>query len=422
MPSRSSTSKRRSQHSGQPSSIRRRNAPSFNSIFEDDSRSNTISLFSFSIPNPLSYFRRSDDDYSSSGPIASYNTTKFILYGGVAFIVLASLFDTYFRTPSQQSGEGEIVGAALPQVTSDGKYHGRYPNSLLTLFYPYTLFRDVVLDQPVDANDVPFFWHAHVSDEIPVKKVLKTCYGADLVELNTEEDVEKAKKLKLLSSLVSQGRVGPESLKEKLYNGQRKQPIVITSPHIREVAELFTQENLGRMFSFYRHPIDYDLHPNLKTKLPPDAVNNFMTRLLSGVHSGELGFKELGIGKQVIRQTTLSGTRDLMPESILRFGQYFGWVPVGGEGTKLSEETDNAIAKSCIDDILQSYPGERYADHNSPEWLAFYKANKYDCQLYELARSTWRAQIQTIIPLSMQKRRAGEGDDDEKNDEEGEEE
>lgn len=422
MPPRTQTSKRRSQKL--PSSIRRRNAPSFSSVLEDDSnRSNTISLFSYSIPNPLSYFRRSDDDYSSTGPAASYNTTKYILYGGVIFIMLASLFDTYFRTPSnKQSEEGEIVGAALPHVTSDGKYHGRYPNSLLTLFYPYTLFRDVVLDQPVDVNDVPFFWHAHVSDEIPVKKVLKTCYGADLVELDTEEDVEKAKELKLLPSLASQERVGPGSLKEKLYNGQRKQPIVITSPHIREVAELFTQENMGRMLSFYRHPIDYDLHPNLKTKLPPDAVNNFMTRLLSDVHTGELGFKELGIAKQVIRQCTLSGTRDLMAESILRFGQYFGWVPTGGEGTKLSEETDNAIAKSCIDDILQSYPGERYADHNSPEWQAFYKANKMDCQLYELSRSTWRAQIQTIIPLTLQKQRAGEGDDDEKNDEEGEEE
>lgn len=424
MPPRSQTSKRRSHNSGLPSSIRRRNAPSFSSVFEEDSsRSNTISLFSYSIPNPLLYFRRSDDDYSSTGPAASYNTTKYILYGGVIFIMLASLFDTYFRTPSnKQSEEGEIVGAALPHVTSDGKYHGRYPNSLLTLFYPYTLFRDVVLDQPVDVNDVPFFWHAHVSDEIPVKKVLKSCYGADLVELDTEEDVQKAKELKLVPSLASQERVGPGSLKEKLYNGQRKQPLVITSPHIKEVAELFTQENMGRMLSFYRHPIDYDLHPNLKTKLPPDAVNNFMTRLLSDVHTGELGFKELGIGKQVIRQCTLSGTRDLMAESILRFGQYFGWVPKGGEGTKLSEERDNAIAKSCIDDILQSYPGERYADHNSPEWQAFYKANKMDCQLYELARSTWRAQIQTIIPLSLQKQRAGEGDDDEKNDEEGEEE
>lgn len=420
-PTRSTTSKRRPQHGGQQSSNRRRYyAPSFNnSIFEEDSRSNNW----YSIPNPLSYFHRSDDDSSSPpGSTTSYSTPKFFLYGGVFLIVLASLFDTYFRAPSKQSGgEGELVGAALPHVTKDGKFHGRYPNSLLTLFYPYTLFRDVVLDQPVDVNDVPFFWHAHVSDEIPVKKVLKTCYGADLVELNTEEDVEKAKELKLISSFVSQERVGPASLKDKLYNGQRKQPVIITSPHIREVAELFNQENMGRMLSFYRHPIDYDLHPNLKTKLPPEAVNNFLTRLLSDVHTGELGFKELGIGKQVIRQSTLAGTRDLMPESILRFAKYFGWVPAGGEGTKESEETDDAIAKSCIDDILQSYPGERYADHNSPEWQAFYKANTMDCQLYELARSTWRAQIQTIIPLSKQKTRAGEGDEDEKKDEDGEE-
>ena len=34
-----------------------------------------------------------------------------------------------------------------------------------------------------------------------------------------------------------------------------------------------------------------------------------------------------------------------------------------------------------------------------------------DCQLYEIARSTWRAQIQTIIPLTLQKIRANEGDE-----------
>lgn len=415
-PTRASANKRRPHHSGQQNGRNRsRNAPSFNSMFEEDSGQ---SRFSLSTLNPFSYI---SDDYFSSG--SSFNTTKAILYGGAILILLVTLFDTYFRTPIKQSGD-EIMGAALPHVTSDGKYHGRYPNSLLTLFYPYTLFRDVVLDQPVDVNDVPFFWHAHVSDEIPVKKILKTCYAADLVELNTEEDVENAKKLKLVSSLASQERVGPGSLKkEKLYNGQRREPTVITSPYIREVAELFTQENMGRMFSFYRHPIDYDVHPNLKKKLPPEAVNNFMTRLLSDIHTGELGFKELGIGKQVIRQTTVAGTRDLMSESIFRIAKYLGWVPVGGEGTKLSEEKDDAIAHSCIDEILKSYPGERYADHNSAEWRAFYKANKMDCQLYELARSTWRAQIQTIIPLTLQKKRAGEGDDDEKKDEdeEGEE-
>lgn len=176
-----------------------------------------------------------------------------------------------------------------------------------------------------------------------------------------------------------------------------------------------------------------------------------MTRLLSNVHTGPLGFKELGIGKQVIRQTTLAGTRDLMAESLFRFGKYFGWVPAGGHGTKESAEQDDELAVKCIDEMLEGVPGERYADHNSKvsqtswegeergavgakfatsatfvgalrpgltvrylscqEWAVFYKANKMDCQLYEIARSTWRAQIQTIIPLTLQKIRANEGDE-----------
>lgn len=282
----------------------------------------------------------------------------------------------------------------------------------------------MVLDQPVDPSDVPFFWHAHVSDEKAVKAALTKCYEADLVELNSVEDVEKAKRLNLVSTLVSQDRVGAGAIgKEKLWNGQRRKPLVIASPHLREAAELFSQDNFGRTFSFYRHPIDYDVHPNLKKKLPPEAgANNFMTRLLSDVHTGPLGYKELGIAKQVVRQTTIAGTRDLMAESLFRFGKYYGWVPAGGVGTRESEEQDDSIAMSCIDDVIKNVPGERYADHNSPEWQVFYKANKLDCQLYEIARSTWRAQIQTIIPLPLQKKRAGEGDDDEKEEEEEEEE
>ena len=181
-----------------------------------------------------------------------------------------------------------------------------------------------------------------------------------------------------------------------------------------------------------RHPIDYDVHPNLKKKLPPEAgANNFMTRLLSNVHTGPLGFKELGIAKQVIRQTTLAGSRDLMGESLFRFGKYFGWVPAGGKGLNTTAAQDDELAVKCIEEMLEGVPGERYADHNSKvspatreggegsclsaaswtnlapsqEWAVFYEANKLDCQLYEIARSTWRAQIQTIIPLTLQKKR-----------------
>mmetsp|Transcript_31988 Transcript_31988/g.67243 ORF Transcript_31988/g.67243 Transcript_31988/m.67243 type:complete len:430 (-) Transcript_31988:282-1571(-) len=427
MAPRDTNSKKRTRSHRLPSSSRYRSTSSSSASTIDDDP-DKIRLLGISLPNPVFYIR----NMFSSPSLSNLTPTRILLVGGIAAILLAPLFDSFVResltflrgSSSANDDENGIVGAALPHVTDDGKFHGRYPNSLLTLFYPFTLFRDVVLDQPVTSNDVPFYWHAHVSDEIAVKAVLTKCFDADLVELNTVEDVEKAKRLNLIATLVSQDRVGTGAInKEKLYNGQQRKPLVITSPHIREVAELFSQDNFGRTFSFYRHPIDYDVHPNLKKRLPPEAgANNFLTRLLSDVHTGPLGFKELGIGKQVIRQTTITGTRDLMSESFFRFAKYYGWVPIGGEGTKESEERDDAIAKSCIDGIVKDVPGERYADHNSPEWQVFYKANRLDCQLYEIARSTWRAQIQTIIPLTLQKHRVGEGDDDEKEGtEEGEE-
>lgn len=138
----------------------------------------------------------------------------------------------------------------------DGKYHGAYPNSLLTLFYPFTLLRDVVLDQPVNRTDIPYFWHVHISDELAVKKALRTCYGADLIELDTVEDISKAKNLNLISTLSKEGRLGSrtsDGSNQIYYNEQIGRPLVITSPHIREVSELFNQDYYGRVFSFYRH-------------------------------------------------------------------------------------------------------------------------------------------------------------------------
>ena len=201
-----------------------------------------------------------------------------------------------------------------------------------------------------------------------------------------------------VSTLASRGRVGRAAVeREGLHGGQRRRPLVIASPHVREAAELFSQENFGRTFAFYRHPIDYVVHPGASwTRSPPGAgADNFLTRLLSDARSGPLGYKELGTAKQVIRQTTIAGTRDLMAESLFLFGKYYGWDPVHGSGTSESIESDDAIARACVNEAARDAPGERYADHDSPELCAFYEANKLDCELYEIARSTWRAQIQT---------------------------
>ena len=353
----------------------------------------------------------------------SMKRTKIIaLYSSTTILLLIIFAPSSLFTIQQHVDDTHPItlGDSLPQIDSDGKFHGRYPNSLLTLFYPLTLYRDVVLDQPVDITDVPFFWHPHVTDEIAVKMALKKCYKAEIIELNTVDEITNAKENNLIQRLVTRNRVGVGSFdpvddgEERLYNGQRRQPVVIASPHIRQAAELFTREYSGRAFSFYRHPYDYDLHPTLQTIREEYDTNDFLTRLLADMPTGQLDFKELGIAKHVVRQATVAGTADVMAESILRIGKYFGWVPVGGLGTKGGLKTNDAIARTCIENVVKDVPGEKYIDRNDQtEWDAFYHSNRFDCELYEVARSTWRAQIQTIIPLVLQKVRAGESDEDE---------
>ena len=280
------------------------------------------------------------------------------------------------------------LGDFIPTV-HNGKYMGRYPNSLLTLFYPYTLLRDVVLDQPVADSDVPFFWYIHKSDEIIGKRVLTDCYGLTLVDLKDYSSIRKAREMNVASVLT------------------RKH--VVLSPHIRETCEIFTMENFGRMFSFFRHPLDYDLVDELP-RFP--EKDNYLVRLLANVHEGPIDFKQLGIAKKVVYVTTLVATIDQLEESIGRIAKYFGWHFVPGKDD------------SCIDNIVQRYnPEETYIDHDSDTWERFYAENMLDCQLYEQSRATWRGQIQTAIPYETQLARAApsedeEGEDDDEEDQE----
>ena len=313
---------------------------------------------------------------------------------------------SFFGNKKAGSSEGE---------EDEDKHHfdGRYPHSLLTLFYPYTMLRDVVLDQPVADTDIPFFWHLHKSDEGLIKGILKDCYNLQIVELNDLKSIEHAKEVDLVAGL-------------------DRTKHVITSPFIRETATVFSKDNFGRMFCFTRHPVDYDVHPALPNFAPHN--DNWLCRLLSDVHVEPITFKQLGVAKKVLFQTCVMGTLDKMKESIIRQADYFGWSKLGkGEGPKKTSAgqkkklTDEDIQnekdaledyereeEQCLDRHLDgNIPEETFVDHDSDEWKEFYKTNLYDCQLYEIGRSVWRAQIQTIIPHYLQVQRDNPDDDEE---------
>ena len=331
------------------------------------------------------YTGRYDNQPSSFFPSSRFQRRKRYSSLRLALLILCGISIILYLTG--------FTSLASPTLNNDDDdedelYEGVYPNSLLTLFYPYTLLSDVVLDQPIPLSDIPFFWHLHNTDEKIYKGILRKCYGLELIELDSMEAITKAKEDNIVVEL--------DRFKH-----------VVTSPFIREVSEIFTTDNFGRMICFHRHPLDYDLHPALPTF---ERKDNWLTRLLSDLHDEDLTFKEMGVAKHVIRQACLAGKIDDMKGSIIRISEHFGW--------KFVSSMSNEKGEACIDEILHDNPlTQTFLDKESEEWMTFYDNNNFDCEVYELARSTWRAQIQTIVPWEIQLSR-DEDDDEEEEDEE----
>lgn len=162
------------------------------------------------------------------------------------------------------------------------------------------------------------------------------------------------------------------------------------------------------MICFTRHPLDYEIHPSLPTF---EAKDNWLTRLLANWHTDPLTFKELGVAKHVIRQCCLMGNQDRMKPSVIRIAEHLDW--------KFAHDMTDEEGEQCIDNALIDFPKQKWIDHDHPAWQPFYEQNKFDSQLYEIGRSVWRSQIQTIIPYELQLSRYY---DDEVDDEEDEEE
>ena len=335
-------------------------------------------------------YRLADEEYgyNDDDEEEQMTTAQVLLsYSKSPLFLAGMLFFTAFCLMSDGTTVMQYIWGS-----SGEKYEGHLPNSLLTLNYPYTMMRGIVLEQPVHETDVPVFWHPHRSDEPILKAVLATCYGAEVVELDSHESIQKAKEVKLAS------------------RGSSGQRFAVLSPFFASTMEMLTMKNLGRGICFFRHPLDYDFYSEFKRDLAnldddkkskkkkgsgdgetSAAEDNPLVRYLLSKKTGELTFKDLGDAKQIIRDVCVVSTMDKTTESIERAAAYLGW---------------SATSPTCVEDIVNpNIPTPRFVDHGTTEWDNFYKDFHFDCQLYEFAEQAWRAQIQTIIPLTLQQQR-----------------
>lgn len=241
--------------------------------------------------------------------------------------------------------------------------------SIMVLGPPWNYMRNVVMEFNVFDEDITFLWETRDSSGLIVKKMFKKCFDLPLDDVDINTIIDKYRRVE-----------------------------GITSKDIRMVATKFTEQIRGRMFAFFRHP--YYIHLSHSTKSGSSAndqkqtVDNPMTRMILNQPSGAIDFKGLGTAKKVIREKCVVGLLDteFIDESIKRISSYFGI------GSGMSAKSCTRIYRS----EMKLDPKGELMNEESKSWEVFIKDNYVDLQLYEFARSVFRAQRQTIVPRNKQ--------------------
>jgi len=388
---------------GSSSSGASSSSSSFSSIISRSFRNSSRNLF-LSLNNNPNTDGSSSSSSSSKARVLSLGILLSVC-GGIGYLVTLLLWNT-------------PRGAAY----LDPEEHKK--SSVMRLSPPFDRLRDVVFDQPVRKSDILFYWQTREVGGSTIPDMLGGCFGLVLadspsqqwdkepelrthrfngrtyinVDTTTLDGINRAKDLKLISSISSSSSSSSLSL---LLGGKG---VIIVSPNIREISDLMTEDNQGRIFAFFRHPIERELARGKAGVFD----NNYMTRFILNKPTGELTFVDLGMAKKVIREKIVVGLLDEnIYESVQRMIAYFGW---------------KASSDVCVDDYIAKLPKESLGDlvdGTNAAWKLLEPHNIYDIQLYEHARSVFRSQKQTIV--SLQKQLQLSGIMQSKSDEDGEE-
>lgn len=207
------------------------------------------------------------------------------------------------------------------------------------------------------------------------------------VDTSSPEGIERARKLGLAESGLAD---------------------VVVGTLLHEVSTIFTEENKGRMFTMFRHPVDravslfhfvQDTQWRNRETFQKElssltieeffkgglAENNWMTRFLTGeLTKGQLTTEDLSKAKEILRRKVLVGLLTEKGESFSRFEKYFGWQ------LKSDSEQD------CHEKKLQwAWPLKHRhddVDEGSALWDLIVAHNIYDMELYEYAEVLFHEQ------------------------------
>jgi len=189
---------------------------------------------------------------------------------------------------------------------------------------------------------------------------------------------------------------------------------VAFTPLLTESAESLLQENSGRMFAVFRHPVErvVSIFHYLQTATweptynpeyatwtiddyarSPYCESNWMVRSLTGKMTGPLSGDDVGIAKEVLRRKCLVGLMEGMDESMLRFHSFFGF----GDDAALGCAREHFSRKGSG----ANSNGHPALDQASDTWAELARKNGLDILLYEYAQQLFDEQGEWIKKEKM---------------------
>jgi len=291
----------------------------------------------------------------------------------------------------------------------------RYQPSITS--YPFTMLQNV--SSPLYSNDsdnssrlngdVILFWHIPKAAGSTVKQVLTKCF-----RLIRAHQIQHPPSYNIINGVLNvDTSTLPGIARSKQANlvGSGYVDAIVTS-HLHEGSALFTPNNMGRMFSFFRHPVELSqslfwylgyakwenqyreeiknmtLLEYAQDESGTFRIDNWVTRYLVRNLKGVITEKDLNFAKEILETKCLIGMMDKMEESMDRIIIYYGLDVYH----KTKEQKESSSAKQCIKNFneqKQNTHKHSLVGPESEEWKLLKEKNNYDMKLYNFAQDLW---------------------------------
>lgn len=351
------------------------------------------------------------------GIFRTKSTPKFLLISLVAisiFSIWLYIFILYSSIPASLYNNRNLFN-----VINSFKYSASIVGG--EAFKHFSKLSDVLITSNIE-NDLPFLWGTYLEADWSILDMLGSCYHLSQASTfrgkkhlpNSPLYVVKMNGMKYVNVDLFSTIEIDRAIRVGLADSNLAD--IVASPHLHDMANLFTYDHRGRMIVVLKHPIERSLeiyYKNLQQDLEHNTIttrgenktstkglayayfkyDNWLTRNLNNIQdpSIKLTSKHLDIAKEILQHKFLIGKIDKIQESMRRFKTYFGWNVRDGDSSCedysfMKIVLANEKSKKIRNNIMSKY----FLDKEDLDVV--YSMNSFDLELYEYANELFNVQ------------------------------